>query len=78
MTCPSCVRTPPKPSLLESMQTVKYLLGSSTLRIGVVVNSIFNLSKMSSHFCDQVNLIPFFCRDVIGYTILENPSINIR
>ena len=75
--CQSSVSTPPNPALLASTKVVKYLSGSSTFMIGVVVNSPFSLSKLSWHFCDQLNFIPFFCSDVIGYAILENPSINL-
>jgi hypothetical protein len=51
--------TPPNPSLVASTQIVKYLHGSSSLRIGDVVSKLFNLSKLSSHFLDQLNFSPF-------------------
>ena len=65
MMCPSYVSTPPNPSLLGMTQTINYLSGSGTSRIGVVVNSPFSLSKLSCHFWDQLNFIPFFGSDVI-------------
>jgi hypothetical protein len=43
-----------------------------------VVNNVFNCSKASSHFEDQLNLTSFFNKLVIGFTSLEKFGMNRR
>ena len=59
MRCPSSVNTP-KLSLHASVHSIKSLLGSTILKIGAVVNNVFNFLKLSSHFWFQSNFFPLF------------------
>ena len=59
---PSCVSSPPKPSLHASMHITKSLFGSFIFNIGVVDNNSFNLLKISSHFRSHTIFFPFCTR----------------
>jgi hypothetical protein len=43
-----------------------------------VVTNTFNCSKASLHFEDQLNLVSFFNKLVIGFTSLEKSGMNRR
>ena len=62
----SCNNIPPIPCLIASVHTTKSLKKFAIFNIGVVVSNYVNPWKLSSHLANQIKLVYFLWRDVIG------------
>ena len=63
--------TGPNPCFEALVHTMKSLSMSGTYNIGALVSNIFNSAKEKTHSLVHLYRIPFRCKVVMGFTILE-------